>query len=590
MNKLIEPPSWESIKYDFFESGIRPELELDQLPILDSWQKAKNAGLTPHNSIVNKQNFEIQSLSYDDQQLARLTQPYLEDIFNLYKQQNISVFLINNMGLIVKELHDDSTDGLYDFLKVGRVVSEENFGTIAPICSIDSRLPMALNGHQHYLKEFSSFSCASVPIFNGRGDILGALDITSKISISTGNWLNHLLHQSYKFENEFIRNTQEATYFLYFQNTPDLIGGAYSGLIAFNQDSYITHMNQVASQLIGCQIKDAIGAEITQIFANIEALMHHSSDIHLLKKNDHAFCYAKMIHPQKKMSQVGDIKLQKCIRAIQADIPILITGETGTGKEFLAQQIHDQFKKLPFISINCGAIPDNLLESELFGYEGGAFTGAKAKGQIGLVEMANGGFLFLDELGDLPIHLQVKVLRVLQDNTFYRVGGRTALKSNFKLICATNRNLKNLVDQGLFRSDLYYRIRGYEIELSPLRDRDDKLTIANSILENLGDYRYSDKVKAQILNYAWPGNIRELINVLKISAVFSDDLMITELLLQDGAQVTTPLKIESTSDLDGLTRETIKRVYQEENMNVTKVAKRLNISRSTVYKYLNLCR
>ena len=102
MNKLIESLSWESIKYDFFESGIRPELELDQLPILDSWQKAKNAGLTPYNSIINKQNFEIQSLSYDDQQLARLTQPYLENIFNLYKQQSISVFLINNMGLIVK--------------------------------------------------------------------------------------------------------------------------------------------------------------------------------------------------------------------------------------------------------------------------------------------------------------------------------------------------------------------------------------------------------------------------------------------------------------------------------------------------------
>ena len=346
-------------------------------------------------------------------------------------------------------------------------------------------------------------------------------------------------------------------------------------------------MNQVASQLIGCQVKDALGTEINQIFVNIESIMHHSNDIHLLKKNDHAFCYAKVIHPQKNTTQVADVKLQKCIRAIQADIPILITGETGTGKEFLAQQIHDQFKKQPFISINCGAIPDNLLESELFGYEGGAFTGAKAKGQIGLVEMANGGFLFLDELGDLPIHLQVKVLRVLQDNTFYRVGGRTALKSNFKLICATNRNLKDLVDQGLFRSDLYYRIRGYEIELSPLRDRDDKLTIANTILENLGDYRYSDKVKAQILNYAWPGNIRELMNVLKVSAVFSEDSMITELLLQDKGHVTTPLQIQSTSDLDGLTRETIKRVYQEENMNVTKVAKRLNISRSTVYKYLN---
>ncbi|OTG80330.1 sigma-54-dependent Fis family transcriptional regulator [Acinetobacter sp. ANC 4648] len=585
MNNLIEQQSWESIKYDFFELGIRPEIEAYQIPILDSWQNSKNAGLTPYSSVVSQRNFEIKLLTCDDHQLAKLTQPYLEDIFNLYRQQDISVFLINNAGLIVKELHDDITDDLYSFLKVGRVVSEENFGTIAPICSIDTRLPMTLNGHQHYLKEFSSFSCASVPIFNGQGDVLGALDITSKTSISTGNWLHHLLYQSYKFENDFISKSQEAIYILYFQNTPDLIASAYTGVIGFNQYGQITHMNQVASQLIGCSVKDVLGIEIAHIFENIESSMHKIGDIQLLKKNDHAFCYAKVIHPQKKKSQVGDVKLQKCIRAIQANIPILITGETGTGKEFLAQQIHDKFENLPFISINCGAIPDNLLEAELFGYEGGAFTGAKAKGQIGLVEMANGGFLFLDELGDLPIHLQVKVLRVLQDNTFYRVGGRTALKSNFKLICATNRKLKDLVDQGLFRSDLYYRIRGYEIELSPLRDRDDKLTIANTILANLGDYRYSDKVKVQILNYPWPGNIRELMNVLKISAVFSDDDIITELLLQDESSVEM-VQIQQKSDLEDLTRETVKRVYQEENMNVTKVAKRLKISRSTVYKYL----
>lgn len=588
MNKLTEVNSWERIKYDFFESGLRPELEINQLPILDSWQKSKNSGLTPYTSVVNKRCFEIKSLSYDDQQLAHLANPYLENIFNLYKQQNISVFLINNTGLIVKELHDDRTDILYNFLKVGRVVSEENFGTIAPMCSIDTRLPMTLNGHQHYLKEFSTFSCTSVPIFNGRGDVLGALDITSRTSVYTGNWLAHLLYQSYKFENELIQNSLDAVYILYFQNSPDLIDGAYSGVIGFNQSGHITHMNQVASQLFDCDIKEFLALEITQLFTNLEPLMLKMGDIHLLKKNDHAFCYAKILKQQKKTAKVENNELQKCMRAIQADIPILITGETGTGKEFLAQQIHGNFKEMPFISINCGAIPDSLLESELFGYEGGAFTGAKSKGQIGLVEMANGGFLFLDELGDLPIHLQVKILRVLQDNTFYRVGGRTALKSNFKLICATNKNLRESVEQGLFRGDLYYRIRGYEVELSPLRHRNDKLTIANTILEKLGNYRYSEKVKSQILNYAWPGNIRELINVLKISAVFSDDEMITELVLQDNSPMSIPaLQNQSHYDLEGLTREMIKRVYLEENTNVTKVAKRLNISRSTVYKYLN---
>lgn len=585
MNNLIQHTSWESIKYDFFESGVRPEIEAYQIPILDSWQKSKNSGLTPYNSVVNKLDFEIKSLTCNDQQLARLTKPYLDDIFNLYQQQNISVFLINNSGLIVKELHDDVTDNLYSFLKVGRVVSEENFGTVAPICTIETRQPMTLNGHQHYLKEFSSFSCASVPIFNGQGDVLGALDITSKLAISTGNWLQHLLYQSYKFENDFISQSDDAIHVLYFQNTPDLLIGAYAGVIAFDQNSRITHMNQVASQLTGCQVKDVLGIKITKIFENIESLMHKFNEIQLLKKNDQAFCYTKIVHKQKNNAKVEDLKLQKCLRAVQANIPILITGETGTGKEYLAQQIHDYFKKLPFISINCGAIPENLIEAELFGYEGGAYTGAKSKGQIGLIEMANGGFLFLDELGDLPIHLQVKILRVLQDNTFYRVGGRTALKSHFKLICATNRNLKALVEQGLFRSDLYYRIRGYEIELSPFRERDDKLKIANSILASLGQYHYTEKVKAQILNYPWPGNIRELINVLKISTVFSDDNLITQLLLQDEPAVER-ISISAASDLEDFTRETIKRVYQEENMNVTKVSKRLKVSRSTVYKYL----
>lgn len=585
MNSIIEQASWKNIKYDFFESGIRPNITANQIPIFDSWQKAKDLGLTPYSSIIQSKDFVLEQINCDDQQFARMTKPYLEDIFKLFGQQNISVFLINNAGIIIQELHNDTIHDLYSFLKVGRVVSEENFGTIAPVCSIDSQLPMSLNGHQHYLQEFSSFSCASVPIFNGQGDVLGALDITSKGHISTNNWMYHLLHQSYKFENEFICNSKEAFYILYFQNTPDLIGSVYSGIIGVNQSGCISHINQVASQLINCDVKAVLGMQITQLFENIENLMSKIGDTHLLKKNDHSFCYAKIIQNQKE-NKIEDVKLKKCIRAIQANIPILITGETGTGKEFLAQQIHQNFKDMPFISINCGAIPDNLLETELFGYEGGAFTGSKAKGQIGLVEMANGGFLFLDELGDLPIHLQVKVLRVLQDNTFYRVGGRTALTSNFKLICATNKNLKTLVDQGTFRSDLYYRIKGYEIELSPFRDREDKFCIVNGILKDIGDYRYSEKVKFQISDYAWPGNIRELINVLKISAVFSEDNVITELLLQDET-VNTAIELQKGVDLEDVTRNTIQRVYQEENMNVTKVAKRLKISRSTVYKYLN---
>lgn len=205
--------------------------------------------------------------------------------------------------------------------------------------------------------------------------------------------------------------------------------------------------------------------------------------------------------------------------------------------------------------------------------------------------MADQGILFLDEIGDLPLHLQVKILRVLQDQHFYRVGGRKPIKSAFKLLCATHQDLKGKVEQKSFRSDLYYRIRGYEVHLEPLRFRLDRRNIFHSILEQFGVLKWSSFVDQQFDHYTWPGNIRELIHVVKLSAAFNENEILKKLALPEPS-VMEVTRCESSvlsneRNLNVLTKQLIIQVLHEEKGNIAKTAKRLNISRTTVYKYLD---
>jgi len=271
---------------------------------------------------------------------------------------------------------------------------------------------------------------------------------------------------------------------------------------------------------------------------------------------------------------------------------VLITGETGTGKDHFAQQLHQKLDAdLPFISINCGAIPDHLLEAELFGYVGGAFTGAKKQGEKGLIELADQGILFLDEIGDLPLHLQVKILRVLQDQRFYRVGGRKPIKSAFKLLCATHQDLKMKIEQQTFRSDLYYRICGFQVHLEPLRLRQDKQAIFHKILHQFGISQWSAKVEQQFQTYTWSGNIRELIHIVRLSAAFNEGDVLTQLYLPEssvGVQMANqPMLTVEKQNLNAMTKHMVMQVLDEENGNIARTAKRLNISRTTVYKYIS---
>lgn len=214
----------------------------------------------------------------------------------------------------------------------------------------------------------------------------------------------------------------------------------------------------------------------------------------------------------------------------QSDASVCLFGESGTGKEVLATAIHYNSKrnKGPLIKINCAAIPETLIESELFGYENGAFTGAKTAGSQGKFELANGGTLFLDEIGEMPLSMQVKLLRALQEREITRIGGTKVIKLNFRLITATNRNLEEMVKEGTFREDLYYRINVIPLVIPPLRNRKGDIPLlVNHFLKQLNEQynenkHFSKEAMDSLFNYSWPGNIRELKNIVERMDVFSE--------------------------------------------------------------------
>ncbi len=284
-------------------------------------------------------------------------------------------------------------------------------------------------------------------------------------------------------------------------------------------------------------------------------------------------------------------------KAAQTNSNVLLLGESGTGKELFAHSIHNGSGRSysPFVKVNCAAIPSDLLESELFGYEEGAFTGAKKGGKIGKFESANGGSIFLDEIGDMPLKMQAKLLRVLQERELERVGGTASIKLDIRVIAATNKGLKELVKEGKFRQDLYYRLNVMSIDIPPLRERycdveDLTYLLLKKLSNQLGKYvsNISIKTMEYIKSHSWPGNVRELENVLEraINLTDSDIILPVHLpvyLIQNKKRILDgpirPLK----DIIEDVEKEAIMRCLEYTKGNKLKTAKLLDISRSSLY-------
>lgn len=278
-------------------------------------------------------------------------------------------------------------------------------------------------------------------------------------------------------------------------------------------------------------------------------------------------------------------------RVASTQASVMLLGESGTGKEVLARTIHrlSPRAKQPFIAINCAAIPENLLESELFGYEKGAFTGAVTQTK-GKIEYAHGGTFFLDEIGDMPFALQAKLLRFIQERVIERIGGRNEISVDVRIICATHRNIDELIEQNQFRGDLYFRLNEIKIEIPPLREREgDIVAIGNALLQryckdnNCKEKRFSHEAVQAMENYAWPGNIREMENKLKRAVILSESNLITPEDLELATKIDHAMPLNLKAVREAAETAAIKRALHYADNNVSEAARLLGVTRPTLY-------
>ena len=303
----------------------------------------------------------------------------------------------------------------------------------------------------------------------------------------------------------------------------------------------------------------------------------------------------RLIFRSEKIRTIRD----RAVKFAKVDVPLLITGESGVGKEAVADLVYKNSlrKSAPFLKINCGAIPENLLESELFGYDGGAFTGAEKKGRVGLLEMAAGGMVMLDEIGELPLSLQVKLLRVIEQQEFFRVGGKTVIKVDVRIVAATNRNLQEMVNQKTFRADLYYRLNVLEIHIPALRERpEDIIPITNYFIKKLTEKHHMKKhlsadLYRRLIDYSWPGNVRELGNLIERLVVTCDCEEITADYLPEeiwGTKIISSLAKDGEQLSYKQAKERFEQVFFQQAISkyrsARRTAERLGLDHSTIVK------
>ena len=362
---------------------------------------------------------------------------------------------------------------------------------------------------------------------------------------------------------------------------PIRIDGAVAGVVSIDQD--ITEFKRVSSEL----------AEAKKRIKYLE----YAEEV--IKKNNDKRSFGTILYQSKQMKDV----VRLAAKVAETDASVIITGESGTGKDLFANAIHLESSRhdAPFIVVDCSSISSSLIESELFGYERGAFTGAQRDGKPGKFEIANGGTVFLDEIGELPLEMQSKLLRTLDNREFYRVGGIKPIKINIRVIAATNRDIPQMVKEGTFRQDLLYRLNVFSLHIPALRERTEDIPMLMdyylkrySVLNNkVVDY-IAPEIMAMLLHYQWPGNVRELKNVMERLVVLAEDnsisaqspaIFLESILQKDDTKWSSSFKtlMEMEEALLEVERKIILNALDDANHNKVKTAKILDIPRSTLY-------
>jgi transcriptional regulator of acetoin/glycerol metabolism len=482
---------------------------------------------------------------------------------------------------------------------------------------------------EHFLKANRFMTGSASPIFDEQRQMIAVLDVSSDSYLPPAHTLGMVKMMSQSVENRLILNLFQQRYFqLSFNTSLDNLDSPWAGLLVFDDQGQVVSANRRADSLLGVglarvNIESLFDVPLRQLLNqpegqpfNLRAGGRFRFHAQVRRPQQPAPIQARDFRPAAEAQQppqgsgftlasinLGDPRVDKAVRQaerlLEKDIPILVHGETGVGKEVFVKALHQSSSraKQALIAVNCAAIPAELVESELFGYEKGAFTGASQKGSIGLIRKAHKGTLFLDEVGDMPLRVQARLLRVLQERCVQPLGSSELYPVDIRLVSATNRPLRQDVEAGLFRQDLYYRISGLNLELPPLRQRTDKV----ALVQRIWDYHrepqqwagLSPDVMALFERHPWPGNLRQLSSVLQIALAMADEQAIRPEHLPDDffadlqtSPATSTVIPHAPQNLGTPCESDLLSQYQACGGNISHLARNLGVSRNTLYKRL----
>jgi sigma-54 dependent transcriptional regulator, acetoin dehydrogenase operon transcriptional activator AcoR len=496
-------------------------------------------------------------------------------------------------------------------IRPGSLWSETLCGTNGIGTAAFLKRPVVVHGSEHYFPSFGSLTCAASPIFAPDGSLAGILDASSDCVSRQTHTAALVCMATTQIENGLFRERHHRDILIAFHNRGEYLHTLTAGLLAVDDSGRILAANQAARILLH-GLPTTPGRSFTDIFrtgfssfmdegrlrerqrlqdevgSSFIATIEHPNVSPMLRAVTRPRVAVPPVTPTPFISV--DSVVARIVRqteaAAQRKMPILIRGETGTGKEQLARHAHAASGRSgSFVAVNCAALPESLIEAELFGYGEGAFTGARKGGSSGLVKEADGGTLFLDEIGDMPVTLQAVLLRFLDDWTVRPVGGAKR-QVDVLLISATNADLSESIAKGRFRSDLLFRLNTLEVTLPPLVERSDFQAIARHLLATIDARRtLSPGLVEHLAKCAWPGNIRELRNVLSRLTLQTEDSVIDypEAASIAGAQ----LEAKRSGTLHGRHRAQVLSTYAETGNNISETARRLGVSRNTIYRALD---
>ncbi|EMT38909.1 PAS domain S-box [Thermoanaerobacter thermohydrosulfuricus WC1] len=633
-------------QWNDFQNTMTISKQIVRSEILKSWERSKIAGVDPYQEQGQEiiEGAALKEVREKQEELIQAARPIMEKLLSLSGDYGFLAVLVGEDGYILETLgnHQETIDlaRRTNFIP-GACWREDKVGTNGIGTAMVIGQALDVTGAEHFSRGLHSWTCTGSPIFSPEGKPIGVIDLSgpwyreNKLALATivssAIAIENNLKQSKAFK-ETLPYRQLSEYFLENNSDP---------LLVMDNTGRLIKVNYASEKFLGWKKEDLIGRRADEIFDNSQeilflikarqsiknkeilvqsrkGILRCSADVSPISgyynENVAALIALKMHEgSQFYISSPPALKgfevilgnhpcLRESIRLAQiaanSDAPVLILGETGTGKDLFARAIHEASgRKGPFVAINGGALPRELIGSELFGYVGGAFTGARPDGKPGKFEQAQGGTLFLDEIGDMPMDIQVYLLRVLEEKKVVRIGGHKEIPLDVRIIAATNSDLTKLVREKKFREDLYYRLRVLTIHLCPLRERKSDIPLlfqhfVNKFSQKLGKNitNIDPSIWPLLSNYDWPGNIRELRNVAEwaVNIAEGSTISVNHLppYLSGSQTIRENSSTFSSTSLIELEKQEISRLLEHYGGNITKVAEALGIARNTLYRKL----